>query len=147
MQEAALLHMLDLQHHIAVPAAARRRNYVLVEGKGYKHNNSKQVNRSAHGAHGLGDLLAVVLAHVDALESGLDEGRSEPADEGKRGAKRKPTEGERYYERLVIALEGIGEDGDAGDGERKEAERLGARQRRRAHGWALVLRRIMARRW
>jgi len=130
VQEPALLRMLDLQHHVAVPAAAGRRNHVLVKDKRDKHNDGKKIHGGAHGAHALGDLLAVVLAQVDALEAGLHEGRAEPADEGKRGAKSKAAEGERHNERLVIALEGVGEDGDAGARDARETERLGARQRR-----------------
>lgn len=135
MQEPALLHMLDMEHNIPVAAPARGRHNVLVKRKGDKHDDDQEVDDGADGAHALGYLPAVVLAHVDALETGLDEGRAQPADQRKRRGKREPAERERRNERLAIALEGVGEHGDAGGRDGEETERLGAGERRRRHDW------------
>jgi hypothetical protein len=142
VQEAPLLHMLDLVHNVLVPASARRRDHVLVKGKRHKHDNGKEIDGGAHGAHALGDLAAVVLAQVDALEAGLHEGRPEPADERKRRAEGQAAEGQRHDERLVITLEGVEEDGDTGGRDGDETEALGAGQRRGCHGchgWLLLM--------
>lgn len=139
VQEPALLHMLNLQHHVPVPASACGRDYVLVKGEGHKHDHGEQIDRGAHGAHALGDLSAVVLAQVDALETSLDECRAEPADERKGSAECQAAEGQRHDERLVIALKDVGEDGDAGGREGEETERLGAGERRRCHGGPPVM--------
>ena len=117
MQQPPLLHMLNLQHHITIAAPARGRHNILVKRKRDKHNHHQQIHNSAHAAHALGDLLAVVLAHVDALEPCAHKRRSQPADQREAGGERQAAEGERRDERLAIALEGVGEDGDASERE------------------------------
>lgn len=68
--------MLKLNDDIAVPTATSRRNNVLVEREWDEDNDAEEVDRSAHGAHALGDLGAVHLAHVAALEASTHEGRA-----------------------------------------------------------------------
>lgn len=41
MQEPPLLDMLNMQHHIAIPAAARRSHDILVERKRDEDDNNK----------------------------------------------------------------------------------------------------------
>lgn len=61
MQETAPLIRipLHLNHHIAIPASARRRNDILVERKRDEDNDGDEIDGGAHGAHALGQLRAV----------------------------------------------------------------------------------------
>ncbi|TFB03297.1 hypothetical protein CCMA1212_004231 [Trichoderma ghanense] len=117
---------LHLNHHIAIPASARRRHDILVERKRDKHNHGDEIDGGAHGAHALGQLRAVDFAEVAPAEAGLDKGRAEPADHGV--AEREGGEGEREGgdEGLAVAAEGVEEDGERGGGEGGQAEGFGA---------------------
>ena len=54
VQEPALLDVLLLQDDVSVPASARSRDDVLVEGKRYEAYHAQHVNYGAYGAHALG---------------------------------------------------------------------------------------------
>lgn len=128
MQEAPLVGVLDLDlnHHISVPASARRRNDVLVERKRDEDDDGDEVHRGAHRAHALRDLAAVDLAQVAPPEAGLDKRRAEPADHGVAQRKGDERERQRRNQGLAIAVEGVCEDGERGAREGDEAERFGA---------------------
>jgi len=131
VQEAALLHMLNVQDDIAVPTAASGGHDVLVEGERREDDDDQEVDDGAYGAHALGDLLLVQLAHVDALDARLDEGGAQPPDHGVRRREGHAAQGQRRAEGCPIALERVGDDGCAGGRQRQETQRLGARERAR----------------
>lgn len=125
VQQSALVHMLDIEDNVSISATTSDGDDVLVEGKGDEDHDDDQVDDGADGAHALGQLLLVVdLGHVAAPEAGADEGRAQPADHGVAGGKGQAAEGERRDEGLAIAAKGVGEDGDAGDGESAQAQSL-----------------------
>lgn len=128
MQQPALLIRipLHLHHHIAVPASARRRDNVLVEGKRDKDNHGDEVDGGAHGAHALGQLRAVGLAEVAPAEACLNKRRAEPADHGVAEGEGGEGEGEGGDEGLAVAVEGVEEDGERGGGEGGQGEGFGA---------------------
>lgn len=130
MEETPLVDVLGLEHDVAVAAAARRGDNVLVEGKGDKDNDGEQVDGGAHGAHALGQLGLAGLAQVPAPEAGLDKGRAEPADHGVAEGEGDAGQGQRCYQRLAIAAEGVGEDGEGGAGNGEQRQGLAAGERR-----------------
>lgn len=68
--------MLKLNDDIAVSTATGRRNNVLVEREWDEDDDAEEIDRSAHGTHALGDLGAIHLAHVAALEASTHKGRA-----------------------------------------------------------------------
>jgi hypothetical protein len=117
---------LDLNHHVAIPASARRRNDILVKRKRDKDDDGDEIDGGAHGAHAFRDLAAIGFAQVAPPEAGLDECRAEPADHGVAERKGDERERQRRDEGLAIAVEGVCEDGERGAREGDEAERFGA---------------------
>lgn len=120
MEEASRLNDLDVLQHISVSSSRRRRYNVLVEGKRDKHNDYKEVHHRTHGPHSLRDLLLIHLAHVFPLQASLHKRRPQPDDHRIAGRVGNAAECERRDEGLAIAVEGIGDDAEAGEREREE---------------------------
>ncbi len=144
VEEAALVDVLGLEDDVAVAAAARGGDNVLVKGKGDEDDDGEQVDGGTDGAHALGQLDLVDLGEVAPAEAGLDKGRAEPADHGVAERKGGARERERRDERLAVAGEGVGQDGERGAGYGQQRQGLAARERRprralHGHGCCLTV--------
>lgn len=122
MQEATLLDMLDVEDDVPVASSAGSGDDVLVEGEGDEDDDDEQVDGGADGAHALGQLGAVVLGEVAALEAGADEDGAKPADHGVGQGEGEDGEGEGGDEGLAVAGEGVEEDRDGREGKGGEGE-------------------------
>lgn len=107
VQEAALVHMLDVQDNIAISSSAGGSNNVLVEWKRDEYDDSNEVDGGAYGTHALGDEGPRGLAHVAAAEAGSDEVGAEPADHGEARGEGDEGQGEGRDEGLAITVEGV----------------------------------------
>ncbi|KAF1737541.1 hypothetical protein CRV24_003161 [Beauveria bassiana] len=127
VREAALVDVLGLEDNIAVAAAARGRDNVLVKGKRYEDDDGEEVDGGADGAHALGQLGPAGLGEVAAAEAGADKRGPEPADHGVAERKGGKGEGERRDERLAVAGECVGQHGEGGARDGEQSQRLAAR--------------------
>ena len=114
MQQASLINIRNLQHHISVSSTTSCRHDILVEREGNEHDDSEEVDGGADGAHALWDLGLAELAHVAAFEAGLHEGGAEPADHGEAETEGAHGECEGGEEGFAIVAEVLDEDGGRG---------------------------------
>lgn len=132
MQEAPLVDMARLQHHIAVPTATRRRHNILIKWERNEDDDGDQVHHGAHGAHALGDLRPAGLAEVAALETVRHEGGGQPADHGVGEAEGQNAQGQRGEERPArVGGDGLGKEGEGRSREGEVGEALGSSEGRR----------------
>lgn len=125
MQKASLLDVFDVEDDIPVTSTAGSRDDVFVEGEGDEDDDDEEVDGGADGAHALGELGAVMLGEVAALEAGADEDGAKPADHGVGEREGQDGEGEGGDQGLAIAGEGVEKDRDGREGEGGEGEGFG----------------------
>lgn len=108
MKKAALLDVLRLIDHIAVSTTASGRDNILVEREGNEDDKDEEIYGGANGTHAFGDLGAMCLGEVAALEASLHEGGTEPADHGMAEREANDGEGQVGGQRLAVAMKGVG---------------------------------------
>jgi len=115
---------LYFKYNIFVSSSRRSCHDVLIEGKWDEDNHNQQIHHCTNRAHRLRNLLLVHFTHILPLQSRLHERRAQPADHSIRRRKRNAAEGQRGDERLAIALESVGYDGNAREEQGQETQLL-----------------------
>lgn len=136
MQKSAIFNMLNRQNHVAISTSRRRRNNIFVEWEGNKYDDNEKVDDCANSTHCLRSVSSNVvsplqgssmrrdlhfrssrLAKISTFQACLHEDLAQPSDQRECQSESNSAECQRCDNRLAIALKGVCDNADAGNGE------------------------------